>query len=172
MNFQHSCFSEWGNACNLCYAMSSTNYDVACDVTCLALGHWIYFFLSVHVSPDDYRSCRLIQVFCHNYSFVFFYIIVIQLEAWLTNWLPVNLLKKYKIKRKFTSLRWIPNVFHLVSWKHQNFHSCCALMKILMLSTHSMKYIWYSPQRSKYPHIFIILPTTKLVHWTNWALEL
>ena len=24
-------------------------------------------------------------------------------------------------------------------------------MKILMLSTHLMKYIWYSPQKSKYP---------------------
>ena len=24
-------------------------------------------------------------------------------------------------------------------------------MKILMFSTHSMKYIWYSPQKSKYP---------------------
>ena len=32
------------------------------------------------VSPDDYR---LIQVFCHKYSFVLFYIIVIRLEAWL-----------------------------------------------------------------------------------------
>ena len=39
-----------------------------------------YFFLSV--IPDDYRSCRLIQVFCHKYSFVFFYIIMIRLEAW------------------------------------------------------------------------------------------
>ena len=29
-------------------------------------------------------------------------------------------------------------------------------MKILMLSTHSMKYIWYSPQKSKYP-LFISL---------------
>ena len=42
-----------------------------------------YFFLSV--SPDDYRSCRLVQVFCHKYSFVFFYIFVTRLEAWLTN---------------------------------------------------------------------------------------
>ena len=32
-------------------------------------------------SSDDYRSCRLIQVFCHKYSFVFFYIIVILLEV-------------------------------------------------------------------------------------------
>ena len=37
------------------------------------------------------------QVFCHKYSFVFFYIIVIRLEAGLT-----NSSKKYKIKRKFT----------------------------------------------------------------------
>ena len=28
---------------------------------------------------------------------------------------------------------------------------CIALVKILMFSTHSMKYIWYSPQKSKYP---------------------
>ena len=62
------------------------------DVECI--------FLSV--SPDDYRSCRSIQVFCHKYSFVSFYIIVIWLEAWLTNGLTVNLHKKYKIKRKFT----------------------------------------------------------------------
>ena len=95
------------------------------------------------------------HVVCHKYSFVFFYIIMIRLEAWLTNWLTVNLLKKYKIKRKFTSLKWLPNIFHLVSWNHRNFHSCCALMKILMFSTHSMKYIWYSPQKSKYP-LFIL----------------
>ena len=30
--------------------------------------------------PDEYR---FIQVFCHKYSFVFFYIIVTRLEAWL-----------------------------------------------------------------------------------------
>ena len=32
-------------------------------------------------------------------------------------------------------------------------------MKILMFSTHSMKYIWYSPQKSKYPlyiHIRVV----------------
>ena len=44
-----------------------------------------------------------------------------------------------------------------MSWKHRNFHSCCAFMKILMFSTHSMKYIWYSPQKSKYP-LFIGKP--------------
>ena len=38
-----------------------------------------------------------------------------------------------------------------MTWKHLNFHSCYALVKILMFSTHSMKYIWYSPQKSKYP---------------------
>ena len=94
--FNTSRFSDWGNACNLCYATSSTNYDVAYDVTCLALWRWIYIFLSV--SSDDYRSCRLI------YSFFFFYITVIRLEAWLTKsiWLTVNLQKKFKIKRKFT----------------------------------------------------------------------
>ena len=30
---------------------------------------------------------RLIQVLCHKYSFVFFYIIVIRLDAWLIDWL-------------------------------------------------------------------------------------
>ena len=54
----------------------------------------------------------------------------------------------YKIKRKFAFFRWIPNIFHLVSWKHKYFHSCCALVKIRIFSTHSMKYIWYSPQKS------------------------
>ena len=58
--------------------------------------------------------------------------------------------KKYKIKRKITFLANTKH-YHLVSWKHQNFHSCCAIVKILMFSTHSMKYIWYSPQKSKYP---------------------
>ena len=43
------------------------------------------FLYTISVSPDDYRSCRLIEIFCHKYSFVFFYIIVIQLKAWLTN---------------------------------------------------------------------------------------
>ena len=76
---------------------------------------------------------------------------MIRLEAWLTNWLTENLLKEYKIKRNFTYFSKYQINFHLVSWKHQNFHSCCALMKILMFSTHSMKYIWYSPQKSKYP---------------------
>ena len=47
--------------------------------------------------------------------------------------------------------------------KHRNFHSCCALMKILMFSTHSMKYIWYSPQKSKYP---LCIPLS-FFHWLN-----
>ena len=36
-----------------------------------------------------------------------------------------------------------------MSWKHQNFHSCYALMKILMFSTHLIKYIWYSPKKKE-----------------------
>ena len=145
--FNTSRFREWGNACNLCYATSSTNNDVACDVTCVALWRWIHFFLSVR--PDDYRSCRLIQVFCLKYCFVFFYIIVIRLEAWLTNWLTVNLLKKYKTKKQCTFLA---NTKYISSreLKTSKF-SCYALMKILMFLTHSMKYIWYSTQKSKYP---------------------
>ena len=144
--FNTSRFSEWGNACKLCYATSSKIYDVAYYVTCLTLWRWITFFLSG--SPDDYRSCRLIQVFCHKYSFVFSYIILIRLEV--NKWLTVNLLKSIN-KKKIYFFRWIPNIFHRVCWKHRNFPSCCALMKILMFSTHSMKYIWYSPKKSKYP---------------------
>ena len=36
---------------------------------------------------------------------------------------------EYKIKRKFTVFRQIPNIFHLVRWKYQHFHSCYALVK-------------------------------------------
>ena len=117
-----------GNACNLCYATSSTNYDIAYEVTCLAPWRWINFFLSV--SSDDYRSCRLIQVFCHKYSVVFFYIIVIRLEAWLTNWLTVNLLKKYKIKRKFTFFS--KYQIYFISWVEN--------IQIFIRAAHSWKY--------------------------------
>ena len=49
-------------------------------------------------------------------------------------------------------------------WKHQNFHECCALVKILMFPTHSMLYIWYSHQKSKYPlYIHNIHETTHIV---------
>ena len=40
-------------------------------------------------------------------------------------------------------------------------------MKILMFSTHSMKYIWYSPQKSKYP-----LYTTSLILSISLLLDL
>ena len=36
-------------------------------------------------------------------------------------------------------------------WKYHKFHSCYALVKLLIFSTHSMKYIWFSPQNRKYP---------------------
>ena len=36
---------------------------------------------------------------------------------------------EYKIKRKFTFFLQIPNIFHLVWWKYQHFHSCYALVK-------------------------------------------
>ena len=133
--FNTTHFSEWGNACNLCYATSSTNYDVAIDVTCLALWRWINFFLSV--SPDDYRSCRLIQVFSHKYAFVFLYIIVIRLEAWLTNWLTVNLLKKYKIKRKFTFFSKYQICF--MSWVEN--------IEIFILAAHSWKFWCFQHNR-------------------------
>ena len=38
----------------------------------------------------------------------------------------------------------------------QKFHSCHALMNLLMIiSSHWMKYIWYSSQKSKYIYIYI-----------------
>ena len=49
----------------------------------------------------------------------------------------------------------ISRYFHCRVWITSD--SYYALVKILMFSTHSMKYIWYSPQKSKYPlfiHIF------------------
>ena len=37
-------------------------------------------------------------------------------------------------------------------------------MKILMFSTHSMKYIWYSPQKSKYPlYIMVCLHVREIM---------
>ena len=36
-----------------------------------------------------------------------------------------------------------------------NFKTGLALVKLLIFSTHSIKYIWYSPQKSKYP-LFIL----------------
>ena len=143
--FNTSRFIEWGNACNLCYATSSTNYDVAYDVTCLVFLRWIHFFLSV--SPDDYRSCRLIQVFCHKYSFVFFYIIVIQLEARLTNWLTVNLLNKYKIKRKFTFfskyqiyfISWVENIEIFIRAEHSWKFWCFQHTRWNIFGTHLKK---------------------------------
>ena len=166
--FNTSRFSEWGNA------TQRHQQIITSLMTSLVSPLWRWIFLSV--SPDDYRSCRLIQVFCLKYSFVFFYIIVFLLEAWLTNWLTVNLLKKYKIKRKFTFFS--KNHIYITSreLKTSKF-SCCALMKILMFSTHSMKYIWYSPQKSKYPlcitidkHILVALwnDAHNKVAYTQW----
>ena len=37
-------------------------------------------------SPNDYE---LIETHCHKYSFVFFHVIVIQLEAWLIDKLKI-----------------------------------------------------------------------------------
>ena len=95
-------------------------------------------FLFLSVRADGYRSCRLIQVFCHKYSFVFFYIIVIRLEAWLTNWLTVNLLK-----RKFTFFS--KYQIYFILW--------VEYIKLLFRAAHSWKFwcfqhtrwnIWYS----------------------------
>ena len=54
-----------------------------------------------------------------------------------------------KIMRKGCRMRRLQNHWIYVSSWVENigtFHSCCALVKILMFSTHSLKYIWYSPQ--------------------------
>ena len=37
--------------------------------------------------------------------------------------------------RIFTFLRWIPNIFHRVCWKHQNFHERAARVKIIVSNT-------------------------------------
>ena len=39
--------------------------------------------------------------------------------------------------------------------KYQQFHSCYALVNLPIFSTHSMKYIWYSPKESKYVYLSI-----------------
>ena len=54
-------------------------------------------------------------------------------------------------------LRWVTNIFHWVCWKHQNFHECKARVKILMFSTHEMKYTWYLPKKYKFSFYFILL---------------
>ena len=73
--------------------------------------------------------------------------------------------KKYKIKRKFTFFS--KYKIHFISWR-------CALMKILMFSTHSLKYIWYSPQKSKYPLKILLLFTfsssSEVDHLANGSL--
>ena len=35
--------------------------------------------------------------------------------------------------------------------KISEFYSCCALVNLLIFSSQSIKYVWYSPQNSKYP---------------------
>ena len=130
LNFQHiPRFSEWSNAFNLCYATSSTNYDVAYEVTCLALWRWINCVLCV--SPSDYWSCRLIQVFCYKYSFVSFTLLWFGLTGWsmVEKLINCKSSKKYKIKRKFTFfskyqiyfISWVENIEIFIraahSWK-------------------------------------------------------
>ena len=51
-------------------------------------------------------------------------------------------------------------------WKYHQFHSCSALVKMLIFSTHSMKYIWYSPKKSKCPLcIFLAHLSRRLTRW-------
>ena len=40
---------------------------------------------------------------------------------------------------------------HVMCWKYQLYHSCYALVGLQIFLTHSIKYIWYSSQKSKYP---------------------
>ena len=61
------------------------------------------------------RSCRLIQVLCHKYSFLFFHNNLIRLEVWLTNCLTnCKSSKKYKIKRKVTFFS--KYLIYFISW--------------------------------------------------------
>ena len=43
------------------------------------------------------------------------------------------------------------------------FHSCCALVKIQMFLTHSMKYTCYSPQKSKYPPYILVVFKIRII---------
>ena len=68
-------------------------------------------------------------------------------------------------------------IFHLMCWKYQKIHSCYALVNLLIFSSHSMKYIWYSPQKSKYP-LYIctkfhenILDGIKVIQQTRFSIE-
>ena len=45
----------------------------------------------------------------------------------------------------------MPKIFHLKCWTYQKFYSYCALVNLLIFSSQSIKYVWYSPQNSKYP---------------------
>ena len=56
--------------------------------------------------------------------------------------------KKYKIKRKFTFF----GKYQYISSRELKTleFSLVRIVKILMFSNNSMKYIWYSPKKSKY----------------------
>ena len=56
-------------------------------------------------------------------------------------------LKRIKQKENWLFLQWLPNIFHLMYWKHKSFVFCCAPVKTLTFSIHLMKYIYYSPQK-------------------------
>ena len=56
--------------------------------------------------------------------------------------LKINRLSSFLVNSKYMSS---------CDLKILNFRLCCALVKIMLFSTHSMKYIRYSPQKSKYP---------------------
>ena len=53
-------------------------------------------------------------------------------------------------------------------WKYYKFHPCYALVKMLIFSTHSMKYIWYSPKKVNILYVFYVL-SLPLCCMTNWA---
>ena len=80
--------------------------------------------------------------------------------------------KKYKIKRKLTFFSVNTKYISSRELETSKFHLCYACLKIQMFSTHLMKYIWYSPQKSKYPlfifSVFLFLWAVKI----SWSEEL
>ena len=76
-------------------------------------------------------------------NYLFIYLLFLHFHRLPLQWENAYVL--YKIKRKFTFIS--VNSKYIKSRKVKT--SKFSLMKILMFSTHSMKYIWYSPQKEK-----------------------
>ena len=117
---------------------------------------------------------RLIHIFCHKYSFVLFYIIVIWLEAWLLNYRKSS--KKYKIKRKNTftvntkymsSRELKTSKFSLVLRTRENYDVFSTLDEIYLVFTSKSKYPLYSScvlfNRSTFTSRFMTLERSPLI---------